>query len=147
MNLQRRLAEKDRLVAHANISAIELETVRDQKAALETSRAVLHQALAELKTEVNTLISRADAKAPFPACSAMDADSELQVQGPTHEAMGDLAAFVEDLQHRIAFDPEYPDRLLYYSLEDVRCFLAGRPITADASAKGGVRVFQTPVES
>jgi hypothetical protein len=28
----------------------------------------------------------------------------------------------------------------------VRCFLEGRPIVADPSAKGGVRVFETPVE-
>jgi hypothetical protein len=29
----------------------------------------------------------------------------------------------------------------------VRCFLEGRPITADPSAKGGVRVFETPVQA
>jgi hypothetical protein len=125
LDLQRKLSETERRLARANISAIEVETLRDQKAALESGRSALQQALTELKAEVNTLISRSDAKVPFPACAAMDADAELQVQGPAHDSIDDLAAFVDDLRHRIAFDPEHPDRLLYYSLEDVRSFLAG----------------------
>jgi hypothetical protein len=125
LDLHRKVAEVERRLARANISAVELETLRDQKAALESGRSALQQALTELKAEVNTLISRADAKAPFPDCTDMDADPELQVQGLTYETIGDLAAFVDDLRHRIAFDPGHPDRLLYYSLEHVRSFLAG----------------------
>lgn len=125
LDLQRRLAEMESRLARANISAIEIETLRDQKSALESGRSALQQALTELRAEVNTLISRSDAKVPFPACAAMDADAELQMQGPAYETIDDLAAFVEDLRHRIAFDPDHPDRVLYYSLEDVRSFLAG----------------------
>src|SRR5207249_273947 len=76
IEMLRRIAELDRRLARANIAAIEVETLRDQRAASESGRAVLQQALTELKTEVNTLISRADAKVPFPACSLMDADPE-----------------------------------------------------------------------
>jgi hypothetical protein len=129
LDLQRRLAEMERRMARVNISAIEVETLRDQKEALESGRCALQQALTQLKAEVNALISRTDAKAPFPACAAMDADPELQSQGPTYDAIDDLAAFVDDLRHRIAFDPDHRDRVLYYSLEDVRSFLAGLAMT------------------
>jgi hypothetical protein len=125
LDMQRKMAEMDRRVSRANIAAIEVETLRDHKAALESGRSVLQQALTELKAEINTLTSQADAKLPFPACSAMDVDSELQNSGLTYDTIGDLAAFAEDLRHRIAYDPEHPERILYYSQEDVRSFLAG----------------------
>ena len=51
------------------------------------------------------------------------------------------AAVIDGAAHAINFS--HPDQLANV----VRCFLEGRPITADPSAKGGVRVFQTPVES
>ena len=50
------------------------------------------------------------------------------------------AAVIEGSAHAINFS--HPDQLANI----VRCFLEGRPITADPSARGGVRVFETPVE-
>jgi hypothetical protein len=50
------------------------------------------------------------------------------------------AAVIEGAAHAINFS--HPDQLANI----VRCFLEGRPITADPSAKGRVRVFETPVE-
>jgi hypothetical protein len=124
LELQRRFAELERRLAHANIAVIEVETLRDQKVALESGRTALQQALTELRAEVGTLISRADAKAPFPTCSAMDGDTELQTPGPTYDGVRDLASFVDDIRHRIAFDPD-PERRLYYALPDVRAFVGG----------------------
>ncbi len=51
------------------------------------------------------------------------------------------AAVIEGAAHAINFS--HPDQLANI----VRCFLEDRPITADRSAKGAVRVFTTPVES
>ena len=51
------------------------------------------------------------------------------------------AAVIDGAAHAINFS--HPDQLANV----VRCFLEGRPITGDPSAKGGVRVFQTPVEA
>ncbi len=51
------------------------------------------------------------------------------------------AAVIEGAAHAINFS--HPDQLANI----VRSFLEGRPITADQSAKGAVRVFETPVES
>jgi len=50
------------------------------------------------------------------------------------------AAVIDGAAHAINFS--HPDQLANV----VRCFLEGRPITADPSAKGGVRVFETPRE-
>ncbi len=48
------------------------------------------------------------------------------------------AAVIDGAAHAINFS--HPDQLAHV----VRCFLEGRPIATDPSAKGTVRVFQTP---
>lgn len=112
-------------LAKASIAVTELETLRDQKAALESARDLLHTALEELRKDVNERIRRADGVSPFPACSQMDGDSGLQTQTPVTDEISDLKAFCQDLQHRIAIDPANPDKVLFYELRDIRCFLGG----------------------
>lgn len=112
-------------LAKASIAVTELETLRDQKAALESARDLLHAALEELRKDVSERIRRADGVSPFPACSQMDGDSALQAQTPVTEEISDLKAFCLDLQHRIAFDPANPGKVLSYELRDIRCFLGG----------------------
>ncbi len=51
------------------------------------------------------------------------------------------AAVIEGAAHAINFS--HPDQLAHI----VRCFLDGRPIVGNPSAKGRVRVFETPVVS
>lgn len=112
-------------LAKASIAVTELETLRDQKAALESARDLLHAALEELRKDVNERIRRADGVSPFPACSQMDADSGLQTQTPMTDEIPDLKSFCQDLQHRIAIDPANPVKVLFYELRDIRCFLGG----------------------
>ncbi|WP_437907551.1 AAA family ATPase [Sorangium sp. So ce327] len=112
-------------LAKASIAVTELETLRDQKAALETGRDLLHAALEDLRKDVDERIRRADGGSPFPACSQMDADSGLQTQTPVTDEIPDLKAFCQELQHRIAIDPSNPDKVLFYELRDLRCFLGG----------------------
>ncbi len=112
-------------LAKASIAVTELEMLRDQKAALESARDLLHTALEELRKDVNERIRRADGVSPFPSCSQMDSDSELQTQMPVTDEISDLKAFCQDLQHRIAIDPANPDKVLFYELRDIRCFLGG----------------------
>ena len=101
-------------LAKASIAVTELETLRDQKAALESARDLLHTALEELRKDVNERIRRADGVSPFPACSQMDCDSGLQTQTPVTDEISDLKAFCQDLQHRIAIDPANPEKVLFY---------------------------------
>lgn len=112
-------------LARASIAVTEIETLRDQKMALESGKDLLHAALQELRKDVDERIRRADGDTPFPACSQMDVDDHLRTAPPLAEREPDLAALCRDLQHRIATDPEHPDKVLYFSLTDIRCFLGG----------------------
>lgn len=111
-------------LARSSIAVTEIETLRDQKAALESGRDLLHAALEELRKDVDERIRRADGVSPFPSCSQMDTDSALQTKTPVLDDIADLAAFARDLQQRIAHDPD-TNKVLYYSLPDIRCFLGG----------------------
>lgn len=111
-------------MARAEIAVTEVESLRDQKATLETSRNLLEAALRELRSDVNERIKRSDGRCPFPTSAEMDADEELQTVPATRESIPNLARFVEDLRHRIADDRE-TDKRLYYSERDLRCFLGG----------------------
>jgi len=124
IELLRQANDAGQSLAKHQIAATELEMLRDQKIAAEARVAVLQKAREELRTEVDQLIGRDDAKVPFPACSALDVPEYQQV-GETSWDYQDLKIFVADLQQRIAHDPQEPTKHLYYSLEDLRCFLGG----------------------
>jgi hypothetical protein len=122
--LSQELMESRASVARSAIAVTELESLRDQKAALETGRDLLQAALEELRKDVDDRIRRSDGATPFPSCSQMDGDDNLQVRVPMFDEIPDLAAFCDDLQNRVAFDPT-SGKELYFSLSDIRCFLAG----------------------
>lgn len=122
IDLQRQVQElKGRLGRH-QIGAVELETLRDQKRALETSNQRLRQTLDELRTDIERGLEASTGRAPFPSCQAMDKNPELQgtLDG---DRVGDLRTFVDSLQHRIAY--AFPETMLYYSMEDLRSLVAG----------------------
>ena len=107
-----------------HLAAIDLERLRDQKRALESSNALLRAALEDLRKDVDERIRSSEGKAAFPECSAMDARDALQTRRPLLDRIDDLKSFVTDLQHRIAYDPQ-TSKELYYSIRDVRSLLAG----------------------
>jgi AAA domain (dynein-related subfamily) len=111
-------------LARFRIAVTELETLRDQKAALESGRDLMHAALEELRKDVGERISRNDNRSPFPSCSEMDRNPELQDPQDLTEKIADLPSFVSDLRQRIALDPS-TGKQLFYSLRDLRCFLGG----------------------
>ena len=124
IDLLRRMSESKKRLAYLDNDVGEREVQRDRIASLESQRQLLQAANEELRSESDNLHSRNEAKSPFPACTAMDADSELQSSESTHEAVGDLEEFVEDLQQRIAFVPDSKQRL-HYTKADLRSFLGG----------------------
>ncbi len=125
VELSRQVSELKRRLAYSDADANEREDQRDVIASLESRRKLLHSAHEQVRSEIDDLVSRNEAKSPFPACTAMDADAALQSTEPMSDDVGDLKAFVEDLQHRIASDPTRPDDTLYYTLADLRSFLGG----------------------
>ena len=125
MELHRQVSESKKRLAYLDNDANEREVQRDRIASLESQRQLLHKANEQLRSEYDNVLSRTEAKSPFPACAAMDSDSELQSSARTFEDIDDLEAFAEDLRQRIAFDPEHPDQRLYYTPADIRSFLGG----------------------
>ena len=124
IELLRRTSESKKRLAYLDNDAGEREVQRDRIASLESQRQLLQAANEELRSEIDDLLRRTEAESPFPACTAMDADSELQSSESTHEDVGNLKKFVEDLQQRIAFVPDSNQRL-HYTKADLRSFLGG----------------------
>jgi hypothetical protein len=108
----------------SSIGVIELETLKDQKAALESSRDLTKAALDELQKSVTEIIERDKAQSPFPQCRQMDNDEGLQYTPSVVDEISDLAQFTQALQQRIAYDPE-TKKELYYELSDIQCLLGG----------------------
>lgn len=105
------------------IGVLQLEDLRDQKSILETSRKMLQDRLHELQEQVDSRLRESEGRSPFPACWAMDRDPNLQGQSANEDKLPNLSDFVRDLQQRMA--DALSGRRLYYSLTDVRCFVAG----------------------
>lgn len=127
--LSTRLQELQKSVTSNRIAVTELETLRDEKEALDARNTRLKAALEELKVEVDEAVSDSKNKSPFPECFRMDADAKLRREIPLHEHIPDLEEFAEDLRSRIALSPTMVDentqKRLYYSKQDIRAFLAG----------------------
>lgn len=118
------LGEARQEAARKRIAVTELESLRDEKRALESANALLHEAHGQLRAEVDVLVKGVEGKSPFPSCSAMDANNGLQSTKPTTDTIRSLSDFAEDVRHRMAWDPQ-TEKELYYSAEDVRSFLGG----------------------
>lgn len=111
-------------VIHKRIAVTELESLRNHKAALEAGNALLTKALEDEIQKVNDLVRGADGASPFPSCSKMDLNNDFQITRPTSDEIPNLKEFAEYVRHRMAHDPK-TGKILYYSPEDVRSFLAG----------------------
>lgn len=127
--LSTRLQELQRSATSNRIAVTELETLRDEKEALDARNTRIKAALEELKTEVNQAVSDSKNKSAFPECFRMDADTKMQTEIPLYEHIPDLEEFADDLRERIALSPtmlhEDTQKRLYYSKRDIRAFIAG----------------------
>jgi hypothetical protein len=127
--LTTKVQELERSITYNRIAVTELETLRDEKEALEASNNRLKASLEELKTDVNEALAQSKDKSPFPECSRMDTERSLQGEIPLCENIPNLRQFVEDLRYRIALSPLIQDdtieKRLYYSERDIRTFLGG----------------------
>jgi len=122
--LMAELGELRQEASRKRIAVTELESLRDEKRALESANALLTEAITQLRAEVDTLVKGAEGKSPFPSCSEMDTDNKLQNERPKKDEIKDLEGFAEYVRDRMAFDPN-TGKVLYYSKEDVRSFLGG----------------------
>lgn len=130
--LQSKLAEAETRLGRQRAAAVELETIRSQKEALETNKKLLEAALAELDAEVKKYTQTDDKRNPMEALASVDRNKDWQVQqrtrSPLGQSMPTLKEFAVDLRERVAValrTEESPGKTLDYSERDIRCFLGG----------------------
>ena len=124
LKLMADLSEAEQNAARKRIAVTEMESLRDEKRSLDSANALLHKANRQLRAEVDALVKGAEGKSPFPSCSDMDSDNELQSSRPTTDTIRSLEDFAHYVRHRMAWDPK-TEKELHYSAEDVRSFLGG----------------------
>lgn len=129
--LQADIAKATGELATRRLAAIELETLRKEKEALQIHKQLLDGAVDELRAQVDELTRQEDHRNPMMALSSLDESEDLQGEIRTTTPLGrrtpNLRAFAQDLRHRIATGVE--GRTLYYTDRDVRSFLGGIAMT------------------
>ncbi|MEG4838251.1 hypothetical protein [Microcoleus sp. B9-D4] len=118
-----KVQQLERSAATNRIAVLNLETLRDEKEALEASNNRLRAMLEELRVNVNDAIAQSKERSPFEKCVQLDKDEKLQIAPPLSQESIDLAQFAEDLRYRIAISQK--GKPLYYSEQDIRAFLGG----------------------
>jgi len=124
-NLSTRIQELEQSNTSNRIAVTKLENLREEKEALEVRNRYLKQNLDDLKAEIGQTIEEAKEKTPFPLCFNLDRDRNLQGTLPLTDSISNLKQFTEDLRYRIALSPNKKEKYLYYSLKEIRLFLAG----------------------
>lgn len=102
-------------------SVTEREDWERAKAAMERSRAVLHEQNERLRRDVESLLDKREGESAFPALMLMD--REMSVGAHTDPAPN-LTQLVSELRSRIAYSGG-EGKLLQYSTEDIQLFLGG----------------------
>ncbi|MFI0409334.1 AAA family ATPase [Actinomadura sp. 3N508] len=113
-------ADLRRHVAAAKISAVERENSRMINQALERLNRTLSDEIHQHTVKLEQLQADAQVSSPFPACFGMDADRSLAYRPDLPDRLVDLAELVGLVRRRMAAALG-----LYYSVPDMRCFLAG----------------------
>ena len=103
----------------------EVEVLSDKARALESTISAYKTALDEQKQDFDELVEKQATRSPFERMSTMDEDPDLSEPPSRLERPANLADFVADLRQRMAADPLRPGQPLYFSLRDLRVFLAG----------------------
>ena len=129
--LQSDLAKAQGELSTRRLAAIELESLKKQKEALEVYKQLLDGSLEELRTRVDELTRQEHHRNPMTALTSLDEKEELQAVMHRATPFGNrtltLKDFAIDLRHRIARGVE--GRTLYYAERDVRAFLGGLAMT------------------
>lgn len=102
-------------------SVTEREDWERAKAAMERSRAVLHEQNDRLRRDVESLLDKREGESAFPALMLMDRD--MAVDAHT-DPVPKLPQLVSELRSRIAHSGG-EGKVLQYSVEDIQIFLGG----------------------
>jgi len=124
LQLKTRTQEQERALSLSRIEVSSLETLRNEKEAIEASSSRLREALKELRNDLALSVADNNKRSQFERCAEIDKDDRLQNTTRLYKESLDLHTFADDLRNRIAFSPEN-GKELYYSEQDIRAFLGG----------------------
>lgn len=116
--LKRSAAQSDQQLRRQGLAVAELEVLRDERDSLESEKIRLQQAIREYHATVTELDDLDRAEKPFPECSDIDADRNLQRPAET-SASPPLDELVEQIRGSMAAEERY------YTALDTQLFLSG----------------------
>lgn len=103
----------------------QVEVLSDKARALESTIAAYKTTLEERKQDFDELVATEATRSPFERLSAMDIDVDLQEPPSQTESPTSLQSFVEEVRQRIADEPLRSGEPLFFTLRDLRIFVAG----------------------
>lgn len=124
LQLKTRVQEQERALSLSRVEVSNLETLRNEKEAMEASNSRLRKALEDLRCDLALSIADDQKRSQFEHCAAMDQNTLLQTPSQLYKETTDLRAFAKDLRDRIALS-QGKGKELYYSEQDIRAFLGG----------------------
>lgn len=124
LQLKTRVQEQERSLSLSRVEVSNLETLRNEKEAMEASNSRLRKALEDLRGDLALSIADDKKRSQFEHCADMDQDRRLQTPSQLYKETTDLRAFAKDLRDRIALS-QGRGKELYYSEQDIRAFLGG----------------------
>jgi hypothetical protein len=124
LQLKTRVQEQERALSLSRVEVSNLETLRNEKEAMEASNSRLRKALEDLRGDLALSIADDQKRSQFEHCAAMDQNTLLQKTSQLYKEITDLRVFAKDLRDRIALS-QGRGKELYYSEQDIRAFLGG----------------------
>jgi hypothetical protein len=124
LQLKTRVQEQERALSLSRVEVSNLETLRNEKEAMEASNSRLRKALEDLRGDLALSIADDQKRSQFEHCAAMDQNTLLQKPSQLYKEITDLRVFAKDLRDRIALS-QGRGKELYYSEQDIRAFLGG----------------------
>ena len=124
LQLKIRVQEQERALSLSRVEVSNLETLRNEKEAMEASNSRLRKALEDLRGDLALSIADDQKRSQFEHCAAMDHNTLLQKPSQLYKEITDLRVFAKDLRDRIALS-QGKGKELYYSEQDIRAFLGG----------------------
>jgi hypothetical protein len=105
---------------NSRVGVVELDNCHFEINMLKTRCDLYKCAADELRKTYNEIVEKDKKSLVFPSCSEMDSNSDLQKASEFDEKMPALHNLVLSLRNEIAVNDK-----LYFSMEDMRCFVAG----------------------
>lgn len=121
--LREQIAENATELHARRMAATDMAHLSAEKKVLEKGNQLLGNRINYLASQIDQITEDSKAKSAFPALSSMDKNPKLDLSQPLESVPDDLAAFADELRHRIA--QAEGDTKLYYPIHIIRTLLGG----------------------